>query len=208
MIFMAGDRVREDALVVPFSLGRNLLTVYSKKHINDEPERREEKQLHNRRTIKATESLFKTGGTCVWFAPSGGRDRRSASSGRVEIAPFDADAVETMRFTALKSGTPTHFYGMALATYALLPPPETVDKSFGERRIVKHTPLALAVTPEINWETLVPQDCLEKIETEAAAIADPTAMRSYLKNAQRAARANRITEIVSTEYAGIGGYEQ
>jgi glycerol-3-phosphate O-acyltransferase len=38
IVFMAGERVLRDAIVVPFSRGCNLLTVYSKKHIDSEPE--------------------------------------------------------------------------------------------------------------------------------------------------------------------------
>jgi len=197
MVFMAGDRVREDTLVVPFSLGRNLLTVYSKKHINDKPELKEEKQNHNRRTIKETENLFKEGGCCLWFAPSGGRDRRSTTTGKVEIAPFDPDAVEMMRFTAMKaksgSGKDTHFYPMSLATYPLLPPPETVDKDLGERRVVKFTPLGLAIGKEIDWDHLL----------DASVAASTTD-----KNELRGLRAKAITKQVEDEYRKIGGYDQ
>lgn len=41
--FMAGERVLRDAIVVPFSRGCNLLTVYSKKHIDSEPELKKDK---------------------------------------------------------------------------------------------------------------------------------------------------------------------
>ena len=40
---MAGERVLRDAIVVPFSRGCNLLTVYSKKHIDSEPELKKDK---------------------------------------------------------------------------------------------------------------------------------------------------------------------
>ncbi|KAA8490281.1 Glycerol-3-phosphate acyltransferase, chloroplastic [Porphyridium purpureum] len=193
MIFMAGDRVREDPLVVPFSLGRNLLTVYSKKHINDVPELRSQKQNHNRRTIVETQNLLAQGGKCIWFAPSGGRDRRSAATRKVEVAPFDPDAIEMMRLTAMKAaGKPTHFYTMALATYALLPPPDTVDKALGEARVVKFTPLKLAVGSEIDLATCVPEEEAKSLD----------------KHQLRVARAAKITEITALDYAVIGGYEQ
>ena len=38
MIFVAGERVTTDPLAVPFSLGRNLLCIYSKRHIDHPPE--------------------------------------------------------------------------------------------------------------------------------------------------------------------------
>jgi len=54
MIFMAGDRVREDPVAMPFSMGRNLLTVYSKRHIDDYPEKKAEKLQHNKKTIQVS----------------------------------------------------------------------------------------------------------------------------------------------------------
>lgn len=152
MIFMAGDRVRNDPVVSPFSLGRNLLTVYSKKHINDVPELREPKLQHNRCTIAATARLFKEGGKVIWFAPSGGRDRRSKETGRVELSPFDDGAVEMMRFAALKSGTPSHFYPMALRTYGMLPPPAGVGGAqIGEERVANYIPMHMWIGEELNW---------------------------------------------------------
>jgi glycerol-3-phosphate O-acyltransferase len=44
--------VLRDAIVVPFSRGCNLLTVYSKKHIDSEPELKPAKMTHNQRTLK------------------------------------------------------------------------------------------------------------------------------------------------------------
>ena len=40
------------SVVVPFSRGCNLLTVYSKKHIDSEPELKTAKMSHNQRTMK------------------------------------------------------------------------------------------------------------------------------------------------------------
>ena len=37
-IFVAGDRVTSDAIAMPFSMGRNLLCIYSKRHLNNPPE--------------------------------------------------------------------------------------------------------------------------------------------------------------------------
>lgn len=165
IIFMAGDRVTNDPVVSPFSAGRNLLTVYSKKHINDIPDLKEEKLLHNRRTISETQKLFKKGGQVVWFAPSGGRDRRSEKTSRVEISPFDEGAVDMMKFTAMKSGKPFHFFPMTLWTYEMLPPPSNVGGAdLGEKRIVNYGPMHMSVGKEIDWNQSVPSSITDKRE--------------------------------------------
>jgi len=38
MIFVAGERVITDPLAIPFSMGRNLLCIYSKRYIDHPPE--------------------------------------------------------------------------------------------------------------------------------------------------------------------------
>ena len=48
MIFVAGDRVIRDPLAVPFSRGRNLLFIHSKRHIDHPPEQKEQKLLHKK----------------------------------------------------------------------------------------------------------------------------------------------------------------
>lgn len=193
MLFMAGDRVREDSVAAPFSLGFNMLTVYSKKHIRDVPDQVDDKVRHNRVTAGVTASLFKDGGSAVWFAPSGGRDRRCSASGRVEVAPFDPAAVEMMRLTAAKSGTPSHFYPMALTTYSILPPPQTVDVGVGEARVVDYTGVGLAIGDEIDWE---------------AVEATMTAEQLSDKKEGRRLRAAAVQEAVEAAYTQLGGYEQ
>lgn len=189
LIFMAGDRVREDLVVVPFSAGRNLLTVYSKKHLDDVPKLRAAKVAHNRRTISVTQKMFAAGGVAVWFAPSGGRDRRSAHSGNVEVSPFDPSAIEMMRFTAAKSGKPCHFFPMSLLTYDMLPPPSNVGgAAVGEERVVNFIPLYMAISEEIDWRHAVPQSVSDKYE-------------------KRDACAKYIQTIVENNYALIGGYD-
>jgi glycerol-3-phosphate O-acyltransferase len=189
LVFMAGDRVREDPVVAPFSIGRNLLTVYSKKHINDVPDLRGKKLQHNRRTIAATSTLFNEGGRCVWFAPSGGRDRRSAISGRVEISQFDADAVEMMRITAEKSSRPTHFYPMSLLTYDMLPPPASVGGAqLGEVRTCAYAPMNMHVAEEIDWSKAIPHHVGDKLE-------------------RRRLRSEYVQGIIQDGYTLIGGDE-
>lgn len=188
IIFMAGDRVTNDPVVSPFSAGRNLLTVYSKKHINDVPELREEKLLHNRRTIATSAKLFKQGGKVLWFAPSGGRDRRSQESSCVEISAFDDGAVDMMRFTALKSGVPCHFYPMSLWTYDMLPPPTSVGGAhLGEERTVNHIPMHMFVGKEIDWDA---------------------APKAKDKLGRRKARCDFAQNIVIEGYRAIGGYDR
>ena len=97
-VFVAGDRVTTDLLAMPFSMGRNLLCIFSKKHVvrdvlwavqqlhpmpyprllmrqNNPPELKASKQRHNRMAMKTMQTMFKEGGKCIWVAPSGGRDR-------------------------------------------------------------------------------------------------------------------------------------
>lgn len=189
IIFMAGDRVRQDLVVVPFSAGRNLLTVYSKKHLGDVPALRGQKVAHNRRTISVTQRLLAEGGRCIWFAPSGGRDRRCAQTGRVQISEFDPGAIEMMRFTAFKSGTPCHFYPLSLVTYDMLPPPSNVGGAqIGEERIVNHIPLNLEVGEEIDWRDSIPEEVTDKME-------------------KRNAQGKYVQRMVTEGYERIGGYE-
>ena len=44
MTFLAGHKVTTDALAIPFSMGRNLLCIHSKKHIDADPELKDVKQ--------------------------------------------------------------------------------------------------------------------------------------------------------------------
>ena len=51
VIYVAGDRVVTDPLCKPFSMGRNLFCVHSKKRMDDQPELKADKQRTNRRTV-------------------------------------------------------------------------------------------------------------------------------------------------------------
>lgn len=151
MIFVAGERVITDPLAVPFSMGRNLLCIYSKRYIDTPPEHKMAKQLHNKRTMELMSELLSEGGKCIYVAPSGGRDRVNAQ-GVIEVAPFDSQSIEMFYLMAQKASTPTYFYPMALATYALLPPPETIQAELGEVRSTKRSPIHLAIGPQIDME--------------------------------------------------------
>lgn len=151
MIFIAGHRVVSDALAIPFSMGRNLLCIYSKKYIENDPETKSEKLQHNQRTMKLMSQLLSEGGKCIYVAPSGGRDRQGAN-GKIEVAAFDPQSIEMFWLMAQRADHPTHFYPLALSTYDLLPPPENVKKKLGEARVTKATPIHLAFGPEIDME--------------------------------------------------------
>ncbi|GFP94957.1 glycerol-3-phosphate acyltransferase chloroplastic [Phtheirospermum japonicum] len=75
MIYVAGDRVVTDPLCKPFSMGRNLLCVYSKNHMNDDPELIDMKKRANTKSLKEMAVLLRGGSKIIWIAPSGGRDR-------------------------------------------------------------------------------------------------------------------------------------
>ncbi|KAH7514894.1 hypothetical protein FEM48_Zijuj11G0138700 [Ziziphus jujuba var. spinosa] len=59
MIYVAGDRVVTDPLCKPFSIGRNLVCVYSKKHMFDVPELAEMKRKANTRSLKEMALLLR-----------------------------------------------------------------------------------------------------------------------------------------------------
>ena len=151
MIFIAGERVVTDPLAIPFSMGRNLLCIYSKRYIDNPPELKMQKQLHNKRTMELMANLLSEGGKSIYVAPSGGRDRAN-ESGVVEVAPFDPQSIEMLYLMAKKSIKKTHFFSLALATYDFLPPPQTIQTELGEERKTKRGGVALAFGPEIDME--------------------------------------------------------
>lgn len=161
MIYVAGERVTTDPLTVPFSIGCNLLCVYSKRHIDHPPELKVAKTHHNRRTMEQMAELLAEGGHCIYVAPSGGRDRRG-ETGQVEVARFDPQNVEMFHLMAQKAGRPTHFYPMAMDTYDVLPPPETVEVQLGETRRIQHRPIHLAVGPELDLDAFSTADRHER----------------------------------------------
>ena len=77
-------------------MGKNLLCVHSKKHMDDDPALKPAKMKRNLNTVKAMGKLLKGGGLCMWIAPAGGRDRRGPDGGIVPDK-FDPAAVEMMR---------------------------------------------------------------------------------------------------------------
>ena len=74
------------------------------------------------------------GGKLLWIAPSGGRDRPNAE-GTWLPAPFDAASVDLMRYLIATSKRPGHLFPLAMHSGEMMPPPATLDKSVGERRL-------------------------------------------------------------------------
>lgn len=151
LIFIAGERVTTDPVAIPFSLGCHLLCIYSKRYIDHPPEKKVEKQRHNKKTMERMSGLLKEGGKCIYVAPSGGRDRKNAN-GEIELAPFDPKSIEMFYLMGKKSKTPTFFYPMALGTYNLLPPPETVQVELGEERSLNKTAIHMSIGPVIDMQ--------------------------------------------------------
>lgn len=161
MIFVAGDRVITDPLAAPLSKGRNLICIFSKRHLEVPPEKKPAKLLHNQRAMKKLTELLSEGGKCIYVAPSGGRDRPN-STGTVEVARFDPQSIEMFWLISQKSGRPAHFYSLALATYDLLPPPNSIEKELGERRHTHCTPIHMAIGSEIEMENIPGSDVEDK----------------------------------------------
>jgi len=151
IIYVAGERVVTDPLAIPFSMGCDLLCIYSKRYIDQPIELKAKKQIHNKHTMGRMSRLLKDGGKAIYVAPSGGRDRRNAH-GIIEVALFDPSSIEMFYLMARKAKTPTHFYPLTLATYELLPPPETIQLELGEARMAKFSPIHLSFSPEFDME--------------------------------------------------------
>jgi len=161
MIFVAGDRVVTDPLAIPFSMGRNLLCIYSKKYIDTPPEKKLEKQMHNKRTMQLMSELLSEGGHAIYVAPSGGRDRKN-KEGVIEIEEFDPQSIEMFYLMAKKSKTPTHFYPLALSTYSLMPPPEERQIELGESRKTEGGAIHITIGNEIDMEHFPGEDEKDK----------------------------------------------
>lgn len=167
-IFVAGDRVVTDPLAAPFSMGRNLLCIYSKRYIDHPPEDRLKKQFHNRKTMEIMSDLLAEGGHCIYIAPSGGRDRAN-ETGQVEIARFDPQSIEMCFLMAKKAGIPTHFYPFTLSTYFRLPPPQTVQVELGEVRKTSFGPIHFSFGDEIDVAQITAVDKHETRQKRADA---------------------------------------
>lgn len=157
IIYVAGERVISDPLAVPFSMGCDLLCIYSKKYIDHPLELKRKKQLHNKKTMEYMSQLLKEGEKIIYVAPSGGRDRPN-SKGEIEVSPFDAQSIEMFYLMVKKSNTKSHFYPLSLLTYSLLPPPNNIQIELGEKRRTKKGKIFASFGSEIDMEHF-PGDC-------------------------------------------------
>lgn len=170
MHFVAGERVTTDPLAVPFSLGCNLFCIFSKKYFDfATPEKRRAMIEHNQKVIREIGKSFDKGGLCLYIASSGGRDRMN-ERGEVEMALFDPASVALMELLAKKSKKPTHLFGLALSTYKILPPPQSVQKELGEARKTTEAPIHIGFTQEFNFSQIdeLPLSKEEKREKKCA----------------------------------------
>lgn len=150
MIYVAGHKVTTDPLAIPFSMGRNLICIHSKKHIDADPETKPVKQRQNLKAMNALLTSLKEGGALIWVAPSGGRDRRNVETGEVPIAPFDSKTIDMFRLMGNKSKVKTHYYTFAMVSYELCPPPDTVEADVGETRNVRFSPVGVFIGKELE----------------------------------------------------------
>jgi len=145
MIYVAGHKVTTDPLAIPFSMGRNLLCIHSKKHLDSDPETKPMKSKQNLATMSHMQNLLKEGGALIWVAPSGGRDRRDLKTNEVPIAPFDQKTIDLFRLLGVKSKKTCNFYTMALVSYDLCPPPDFVTKDVGEQRNIRYSSIGVSI---------------------------------------------------------------
>ena len=163
MIFVAGHRVVKDPVAIPMSLGRNLLCIYSKKHVSHPPEEKSEKVTLNQRTLKKMQELLHAGGKCIYVAPSGGRDRPHPS-GEFHVAPFDPQSIELFYLLGRNAEHLTHFYPLSLKTHQLMPPPCQVEKELGEKRVIHYTPVYITFGNELDMEYFPGSEVSDKKE--------------------------------------------
>ena len=157
MRYVAGDRVVLDTFAKPFSMGRNLVCVHSKRHMGDDPVIRAEKMKTNQRSVRELGILFREGGALLWIAPSGGRDRVDPETDEYKPAAFDPAAVQLMRRLLAKASSkhPGHVYPMAMASAEIMPPPRGVQKELGEERVLNYHGVGIALGEELREEDIV-----------------------------------------------------
>jgi len=149
IIFIAGHKVTSDPVAIPFSMGRNLICIHSKKHIKNPPEDLPRKQAQNMESMKAMNELVTEGGKIFWVAPSGGRDRPD-SNGDFVVAPFDYKSLDMFKLLGIQSKKPLHFFPMAMYTNKLVPPPDTVSSTLGEQRSAKRGAVSFHILDETD----------------------------------------------------------
>ncbi|MEL7431382.1 MAG: 1-acyl-sn-glycerol-3-phosphate acyltransferase [Chlamydiota bacterium] len=161
--FVAGERVLKDPMAIPFSMGCSLFCIYSRKYIATPPEKKTEKQEHNKKTLRLLGKALDQGGLCVYVAPSGGRDRKLQKNA-VSLAPFDEKSISLLHLIGMSSAKTTHFYPLSLKTYALAPPPEDPQLAIGEKRELKRVPIGVYFGEEMDLSKPLSKKTLSKKE--------------------------------------------
>ena len=173
--YVAGDRVVTDPLCKPFSMGRNLFCVHSKRHMGDDPKIKAAKMETNRKTLVAMQRALNAGGCLLWIAPAGGRDRPDATTGAWLPDKWDPAAVELMRNLAARAKPAGHLYPMAMFSWPVMPPPKAVEKNLGERRVTAYSGVGISLCEELTEAELAPAPkdaTAEAKEGAAKALAD------------------------------------
>ena len=176
VIYVAGDRVITDPLCKPFSMGRNLFCVYSKRHIDDVPEEKPAKLAMNRKTVMAMGRKLNEGGLLLWIAPSGGRDR-PREDGIWAPNTFDYSSVGLMQRLLEKARPDGHLYAMAMVSSKMMPPPVNIEETIGERRETNFVGVGISVTPEIHVE-----DILKDLSDDASTDAKNTVLANHARD--------------------------
>ncbi|KAI4834739.1 glycerol-3-phosphate 1-O-acyltransferase [Plasmodium brasilianum] len=149
IIFVGGHKIRADPLSRPFSVTANLLSIFSKKYIENPPHLREEKILFNHKSLNTLKNLLSEGKQIIWLTPSGGRDRKGPD-GNINISPFDPKIIQSFHVIAKRSKVKTHFVGLALNTYNICPPPNTIDvDEIEKQRSCSYSPIGLNLGEDV-----------------------------------------------------------
>ena len=184
IVYVAGDRVVGDPLCKPFSMGRNLLCVHSKKYMDEDPETKPAKMKQNRATLSAMSKMLNKGGSLLWIAPSGGRDR-PVDDGKWRPADFDETTIALMYRLGSSAKSKTNFYPFAMWSWKIMPPPPKVVVELGEERIINFSGVGVSL----------------------AELLDVGALTEDIDASDKAAVAKRLTEKtwdeVSREYAKL-----
>jgi glycerol-3-phosphate O-acyltransferase len=149
VVYVAGHKVTTDPLAIPFSMGRNLVCIHSKKHIDADPDTKSVKTRQNMAAMSSMLGKLKKGGCVLWVAPSGGRDRRDVKTGKTPMASFDPKTIDLFRLMGNKSKMPTHYYPFAMVSYELCPPPDFIEAGVGEQRNFRFVNVGIKVGDEL-----------------------------------------------------------
>lgn len=152
IVYVAGHKVTTDSLAIPFSMGRNLICIHSKKHIDTDPDTKSQKSRQNMQAMGGMLSKLKAGGTIIWVAPSGGRDRRDTTTGKTPIAPFDQKTIEMFKLMGRKSKVKTNYYPLSMVSYELCPPPDFLAAGTGEQRNFRFVPVGIKCGEQVDAE--------------------------------------------------------